>query len=133
METGWMGELFHLQLANVYLTRSFSSTYVPSMTVVLEQAEEDPYFNDIPVNFGPMFFDILNGMADKVGDMQFTIGLSMRTPDNFTNVETLALAAREKLGDRLDAMLLGNEPDLYAGHGERDAYNITAYVCAIRL
>lgn len=99
------------------------------MTSVLEQVEDDPYFNDIPVNFGPIFFDILNGMADKVGAMQFLIGLSMRTPDNFTNVQTLALAARQHLGARLDALLLGNEPDLYAGHNERDAYNISAYVC----
>ncbi|KJA16426.1 glycoside hydrolase family 79 protein [Hypholoma sublateritium FD-334 SS-4] len=104
------------------------STYIPTMTSVLEQAEADPYFNDIPVNFGPMFFEILNGMADKVGPMQFLIGLSMRTPDNFTNVETLASTARQLLGDRLDALLLGNEPDLYAGHGERDAYNISAYI-----
>ncbi|KAF8955688.1 hypothetical protein BDZ97DRAFT_1856283 [Flammula alnicola] len=111
------------------------STYVPSLTSVIEYADvdEDASFNDIPVNFGPAFFDILNGMSDKAGDMQFFIGLSMRTPDNFTNVMMLAVAARKKLGSRLDAFLLGNEPDLYAGHGERDAYNISAYVPEIGL
>lgn len=99
------------------------------MTAVLEQAEDDPYFNDIPVNFGPAIFDILNGMADKSGEMQFFLGLSMRSPHDFSNIQQLGLAARQKLGNRLDALLLGNEPDLYAGHGERDAYNISAYVC----
>ncbi|KAF9478873.1 hypothetical protein BDN70DRAFT_807983 [Pholiota conissans] len=104
------------------------STYFPNMTTVLEPAEDDPYFNDIPVNFGPAFFDILNGMANKAGEMQFFIGLSMRTPDDFSNVQALGLAARTKLGKRLDSLFLGNEPDLYEGHGERGAYNITAYV-----
>lgn len=124
------------------------STYDPKQTTVIERTDPDAYFNDIPVNFGPAFFDILNGMYDKVGPMDFMIGLSMRYPEAWDDVVELALAAKEKLGDRLDAMLLGNvssckssradlwtspqEPDLYAGHGERDAYEIKDYVC-IRL
>lgn len=70
--------------------------------------DEDAYFNDIPVNFGPRFFDILNGMYDKVGPMQFTIGLSMRNGHDFSNVTKLGKAARDKLGSRLDSLFLGN-------------------------
>lgn len=124
-----------------------SSTYVPSLKAVLELTDPSAYFNDIPVNFGPVLFDIMNGMYDKVGSMEFGIGLSMRTPDAWSKIVELALAAEAKLGDRLDVMLLGNvglhsccpwglawfiqcrqEPDLYAGHGERDAYEISDYV-----
>ncbi|KIK62124.1 glycoside hydrolase family 79 protein [Collybiopsis luxurians FD-317 M1] len=105
------------------------STYVPSMTdKMLVLTDPNAYFNDQPTDFGPVLFDVLNAMADKAGEMQFIIGLSMRSPENDSNVVELAQAAESKLGDRLDAMLLGNEPDLYAGHGERDAYNISAYI-----
>lgn len=75
-----------------------------------------------------MLFDVLNAMADTIGEMEFILGLSMRAPSADDNVIELAAAAREKLGDRLDALLLGNEPDLYAGHGTRDAYTIQDYI-----
>ncbi|KAG5637926.1 hypothetical protein H0H81_002586 [Sphagnurus paluster] len=104
------------------------STYVPELETFLEYTDPDAYFNDIPVNFGPIMFDVMNAMYKTVGPMQFIIGLSMRTPQNTSNVVTLAAAAEKKLGDRLDAFLLGNEPDLYAGHGQRDAYDIPTYV-----
>ncbi|KAJ3516062.1 hypothetical protein NLJ89_g1359 [Agrocybe chaxingu] len=107
------------------------STYVPTQTTIIEHTDPNAYFNDIPVNFGPGFFDILNGMADKVGPMRFTIGLSMRFPEDWTNVTTLGVAAREKLGDRLEALMLGNEPDLYAGHGEKEVYDIETYITEI--
>lgn len=50
----------------------------------------------------------MNGMYDKVGSMEFGIGLSMRTPDAWSKIVELALAAEAKLGDRLDVILLGN-------------------------
>jgi hypothetical protein len=88
------------------------STYVPGQKTFIEHTDPDAYFNDIPVNFGPVMFDVMNAMYDKVGPMQFTIGLSMRTPKDTRNVVTLAKAAQDKLGDRLDALLLGNVSDL---------------------
>lgn len=90
------------------LPLSCSSTYIPDLKDVIEHVDEDAYFNDIPVNFGPRFFDILNGMHDKVGAMQFTIGLSMRNGHDFSNVTKLGKAARDKLGNRLDSLFLGN-------------------------
>ncbi|SJK99264.1 uncharacterized protein ARMOST_02555 [Armillaria ostoyae] len=105
------------------------STYVGSnITKMLELTDPDAYFNDIPVNFSRVLFDIMNAMYSEVEPMQFIIGLSMRDPANDQNVLELAKDARELLGDRLDAMLLGNEPDLYAGHGTRTDYNLTTYI-----
>lgn len=70
--------------------------------------DPNAYFNDVPVNFGPALFDIMNGMSDKVGAMQFMIGLSMRFPERWNEVLRLAQDTENKLGDRLDALLLGN-------------------------
>ena len=85
-----------------------SSTYVPSQTQMIVLTDPNAYFNDIPVDFGPVFFDVLNAMADTVGEMQFIIGLSMQNPSQDSNVIELATAAEQMLGRRLDAMLLGN-------------------------
>ena len=95
-------------LPRIYVLLFCSSTYIPELKDVIEHVDEDAYFNDIPVNFGPRFFDILNGMYDKVGPMQFTIGLSMRNGHDFSNVTKLGKAARDKLGSRLDSLFLGN-------------------------
>jgi len=81
---------------------------VPSLRAVLKLTNPHAYFNDVPVDFGPALFDIMNGMYDKIGSMQFAIGLSMRTPNAWSKIVELALAAEAKLGDRLDVMLLGN-------------------------
>ncbi|KII89635.1 glycoside hydrolase family 79 protein [Plicaturopsis crispa FD-325 SS-3] len=109
-----------------------ASTYIGNATDMIELTDPDAYFNDIPANFGPVFFDVLNAMYDRIGSMQFIIGLSMRDPSNDDNVVELAMAAVQKLGDRLDAMLIGNEPDLYAGHGTREGYTIQDYIPEIR-
>lgn len=63
------------------------STYIKSLkNAMLELPDPDAYFNDIPAHFGPVLFDVLNAMANKVGDMQYLIGLSMRDGGNLTNV-----------------------------------------------
>lgn len=105
-----------------------SSTYVPNQKNMITETDPDAYYNDIPVDFGPVFFNVLNAMADAVGSMEYIIGLSMQDPAEDDDVIELAAAARSILGDRLDAMLLGNEPDLYAGHGTRDNYTIQDYI-----
>ncbi|KAI5122396.1 hypothetical protein M0805_002947 [Coniferiporia weirii] len=108
------------------------STYVPNQKDMITLPDGDAYYNDVPCDFGDLFFDVLNAMADTVGEMQFIIGLSMRAPSSDDNVVELAAAARAKFGDRLDAMLLGNEPDLYAGHGNRQGYTIQDYIPEIK-
>jgi hypothetical protein len=75
---------------------------------MLVLTDPDAYFNNIPVDFGPVLFDVMNAMSDVVGPMQFLIGLSMKHPDDLSNVITLATDATKMLGTRLDGMLLGN-------------------------
>ncbi|KAG6818333.1 hypothetical protein H0H93_005919, partial [Arthromyces matolae] len=84
------------------------STYVPNLKSFLEFTDPNAYFNDVPVNFGPIMFDVMNAMYDAVGPMQFILGLSMRHPEDTSNVVTLAKAAEAHFGNRLDAFLLGN-------------------------
>lgn len=105
-----------------------ASTYVPDQTDAIQLTDPDAYYNDVPCNFGPTLFDIMNVLADTVGEMQFIIGLSMQTPGDDSNTLKLASDAKQALGSRLDAMLLGNEPDLYAGHGKRTSYTIGDYI-----
>ncbi|KAL4062188.1 glycoside hydrolase family 79 protein [Scleroderma yunnanense] len=105
-----------------------SSTYVSNQTQMIILTDPNAYFNNVPVDFGPTFFDVLNAMADVVGEMEFMITLSMQDPQNDTDVIELAKAGRDMLGSRLDSMLLGNEPDLYAGHGTRANYTIQDYI-----
>lgn len=105
-----------------------SSTFVPDQSQMIILTDPNAYFNDVPVDFGPTFFDVLNSMANIVGEMNFMITLSMQDPSNDTDVIELARAADEMLGARLDSMLLGNEPDLYSGHGTRANYTIQDYI-----
>jgi hypothetical protein len=84
------------------------STYVPEQSTPIKLTDPDAYYNDVPVDFGPLLFDIMNGMSDKVGAMQCMIGLSMRFPDKWDQLVQLAEDTENKLGERLDAMLLGN-------------------------
>lgn len=85
-----------------------AATYVPTQGNMITLTDPNAYFNDIPVNFGPKFWDVLNAMANKVGEMQYIIGLSMEDPSAVSNVVEIAAAAEQQLGSRLDAMLLGN-------------------------
>lgn len=123
-----------------------AATYVPTQGNMITLTDPNAYFNDVPVDFGPKLWDVLNAMASKVGEMQYIIGLSMEDPSVASNMIEIAAAAEQQLGGRLDAMLLGNvcfvlrtffpsdfnfrhqEPDLYAGHGTRANYTIQDYV-----
>lgn len=107
------------------------SVYDPNFTdQMLNLTDPNAYFNAVPVKFGPLFFQILNGMADKVGSMQFIIGLSLRNidPASLVTTRTLAAASEDMLGERLDALLLGNEPDFYGPRPGQDSYNLSSYV-----
>lgn len=119
------------------------STYVPDQTNMISLTDPDAYYNDVPCDFGPMLFDVIKAMSGKVGSLQVILGLSMRDPGDEEVVKSLmrlAYDAETKLGwlgeggegedggGLLDALLLGNEPDLYAGHGERDKYEISDYI-----
>ncbi|KAH8106024.1 hypothetical protein BXZ70DRAFT_917827 [Cristinia sonorae] len=95
-----------------------SSTYVPDQPDIIEFTDPNANSNDQPVNYGEKMFEAMNALSDKVGGAEYLIGLSLRNPNN-TNIPLLAGDAQHFLGDKLDAFLLGNEPDLYTAHGQR--------------
>lgn len=106
-----------------------SGTYNPSQSAIIQFTDPHANVNDQPVSFGPTLLDVIKRIADDVG-AQCLIGLSLRNAtDPMTPV--LAAAVEQKLGNRLDAFLLGNEPDLYTAHGQRPGlanYTVTDYV-----
>ncbi|KAI0751549.1 glycoside hydrolase family 79 protein [Daedaleopsis nitida] len=107
-----------------------SSTYVPGQKDIIEFTDPNANWNDQPVNYGPQLFDVMKGVSSAVGGAQYLIGLSLRTPNN-TNIPLLAGDATKALGGDLDAFLLGNEPDLYTGHGQRPNlanYTVNDYI-----
>ncbi|KAF9556941.1 hypothetical protein CPC08DRAFT_710755, partial [Agrocybe pediades] len=104
-----------------------ASRYVPSLKVPIE-ITDDSNFQTIRTNFGPRLVDILDGMMQKVGKMQFYLALSTLFPDGFDDMVKFAAYAKEKLGDSVDAWMLGNEPDLYSSHGKRPGYGIEDYI-----
>jgi len=101
-----------------------SSTYVPDQKDIIEFTDPTANSNDQPVNYGEQLFQVMNAVSDKVGGAQYLVGLSLRNP-NSTDIPLLAGDAQHFLGDKLDALLLGNEPDLYTSHGQRP--NIANY------
>ncbi|TFY75759.1 hypothetical protein EWM64_g8253 [Hericium alpestre] len=107
-----------------------SSTFVPSQTgQFLNFTDPNANFNDQPVTYGPVFFEILNKVSDSIG-AEYLLGLSLRNPSD-PNSPLLAGSAQSALGNSLDALLLGNEPDLYTSHGNRPNlknYTVEDYV-----
>ncbi|KAI9069257.1 glycoside hydrolase family 79 protein [Trametes sanguinea] len=107
-----------------------SSTYVPSQQQIIQFTDPNANSNDQPVDYGPQLFDVMKGVSSAVGGAQYLVGLSLRTP-NSTNIPLLAGDASKALGDDLDALLLGNEPDLYTAHGNRPGianYTVNDYI-----
>jgi hypothetical protein len=84
---------------------TFDASYTQNLLSVTDASTKDV----ILITYGPVLFDILNAVADTVGSMSFVLGLSMQHPPNDSS-EAYALAgvAKRALGDRLDALLLGN-------------------------
>jgi hypothetical protein len=86
----------------------FRSTYVRDLPTFLELIDPNAYFNDVPVRFGPIMMDVMNEMANRVGEMQFIVGLGMRQSEDTLHLIDFAEDVQKKFGDRLDAYLLGN-------------------------
>jgi hypothetical protein len=86
-----------------------ASSYTPSFTKELLQIDDTSHSDYILVTYGPVLFTVLNAVADAVGDLSFLIGLStQRAPADSGESYALAGAAKGALGERLDALLLGN-------------------------
>ncbi|TFL06927.1 hypothetical protein BDV98DRAFT_519354 [Pterulicium gracile] len=104
------------------------SHYDAGLTHTMLEITDDSYFNAIDVRFGPMFYHVLNEVAERVGDMEFIVQTSMQNPGDVNTYLPLAKDAKHILGDRLDAIVVGNEPDLYAGHHVRPGYWLPDYI-----
>lgn len=86
------------------------SNYSSSLDTMLIHLDVKKNYT-LATTYGPILFDVMNKMADEVGEMQFMTGLSMnKPPENGGDAEALKIAsvATEKFGPRLDAILLGN-------------------------
>ncbi|KAF9464382.1 glycoside hydrolase family 79 protein [Collybia nuda] len=96
-----------------------SSTYIPDQKSPMVQIKTGATnANNQPVNYGPELWNVMKKVASDVGGAEYLIGLSLLDPNN-DNVPLLASSAKQGLEDTLDGFLLGNEPDLYSGHGNR--------------
>lgn len=84
------------------------ATYQSGQSNMITITDPNAYFNDIPVDFGPVFWDVINAMADRVGEIKIVVGLSMQNPSVDGNLIEIAAAAEQELGSRLDALSLGN-------------------------
>ncbi|TFK50159.1 hypothetical protein OE88DRAFT_1661748 [Heliocybe sulcata] len=107
------------------------SLYAPDQKQMLTFPDPDAPSNNIPTNFGPVLWDVMGAVSKQVGGISFLVGLSMREdrPNwGVGNVVETAVAANKALGSNLDGFLLGNEPDLYSGHGNIPGYNISLYM-----
>ncbi|KAJ4499327.1 hypothetical protein C8R41DRAFT_815319 [Lentinula lateritia] len=93
------------------------STYVPTQaSPMLILTDPDADSNSQPVNYGPMLWEVMEKVSEEVNGVQYLIGLTINT----TNTDSvIAGDATKFLGNHLDAMLLGNEPDLYTAHDQR--------------
>ncbi|KAG8905052.1 hypothetical protein FRC01_008498, partial [Tulasnella sp. 417] len=70
-------------------------------------------------------------LGDIIGGSQWDVGLGLVHVADGNNTVNLAVTAAQKLGNRLDAFLLGNEPDLYSSHGLRPGqanYTVQNYI-----
>ncbi|KAJ3713573.1 glycoside hydrolase family 79 protein [Lentinula raphanica] len=106
-----------------------ASTYVPSQTSpMLVLTDPNANSNNQPVDYGPMLWEVMEKVSQEVNGVQYLIGLTL----NSTNTNSIIAGdAAKTLGSHLDAMLLGNEPDLYTAHGQRpnvQNYTVDDYI-----
>ncbi|KAJ6616426.1 hypothetical protein B0H10DRAFT_2164639 [Mycena sp. CBHHK59/15] len=101
----------------------FSSQTTPM--AILNNPHANP--NDQSVNYGPEIWSTMAKVAQMAGGVDYLIGVPILDPNNTTT--SIVADAKAALGDSLDAVLLGNEPDLYQAHGKRP--NVTNYTFQI--
>ncbi|KAF7310489.1 Glyco-hydro-79C domain-containing protein [Mycena chlorophos] len=71
--------------------------------------------NDQDCNYNSMLWQVMSDVSKSVGGVSYVVNVPLAIAPN----ASLANDMRNILGADLDAMLLGNEPDLYSGHGKR--------------
>ncbi|KAG7450715.1 glycoside hydrolase family 79 protein [Guyanagaster necrorhizus] len=108
-----------------------SSTYLQNQTSpMLKLTDPDANSNNQPVDYGPMLWDVLQSVSGSVEGVEYLIGVSLSDPNN-TDGSKIGGDAKSILGNNLDSILVGNEPDLYTSHGNRPLlqnYTVQDYI-----
>ncbi|KAK7059670.1 glycoside hydrolase family 79 protein [Favolaschia claudopus] len=107
-----------------------SSTYVASQTspmAVLKNPNVDKNSDNQAINYGPEIWAAMAKVSQMAGGVDYLFSVPLLNPNN--TIPKLAADAKAALGNNLDALLLGNEPDLYQSHKERP--NIPNYTIPI--
>jgi len=100
------------------------SVYVPTQTSPMIVLTDPSASSDAqPANYGPELWKVMQNVSQAAGGVSYLIGMSLN--DSSGNDALIAGDAKSTLGNNLDAMLWGNEPDLYAEHDERPGPNYT--------
>ncbi|KAJ7806106.1 glycoside hydrolase family 79 protein [Mycena olivaceomarginata] len=93
-----------------------SSPYIDTASSPMVQLQVGNFnANDQPVTYNPLLWTVMSAVSKSVNGVNYLINV----PLGITPNASLANDIRNILGSDLDSMLLGNEPDLYSGHGKR--------------
>ncbi|KAG8978308.1 hypothetical protein FRB90_008455, partial [Tulasnella sp. 427] len=106
-----------------------NSYYVPAQTSMINGTVDNVGYT--PITYGPIFLDTIVRLGDIIGGAQWDVGLGLVHVAEGNNTASLALTTVQKLGNRLDSFLLGNEPDLYTTHNLRPGqanYTVQNYI-----
>ncbi|KAJ6519298.1 hypothetical protein C8R45DRAFT_950921 [Mycena sanguinolenta] len=104
-----------------------TSPYIDTPSSPMVQLQNGTFnSNDQLVTYNPLLWTVMASVAQSVNGISFVINVPLSIAPN----ASIANDMRNTLGSSLDSMLLGNEPDLYTGHGERPGiqnYTVTDY------
>ncbi|KAF8213714.1 hypothetical protein K438DRAFT_1661955 [Mycena galopus ATCC 62051] len=93
-----------------------TSPYVDTASSPMVQLQNGTFnANDQLVTYNPLLWTVMASVAQSVDGISFVVNVPLSIAPN----ASIANDMRATLGTSLDSMLLGNEPDLYTGHGER--------------
>ncbi|KAJ6573993.1 glycoside hydrolase family 79 protein [Mycena vulgaris] len=93
-----------------------SSPYIDQASSPMVQLQPGTFnANDQPVTYNPTVWSVLKEVSKQVNGVTYAINIPLAITAN----ASLSTDIRNTLGSDLDTMLLGNEPDLFTGHGKR--------------
>ncbi|KAF7340105.1 Glyco-hydro-79C domain-containing protein [Mycena venus] len=93
-----------------------SSPYFDTASSPMVQLQQGNFnANDQPVTYNSLLWQVMASVSKSVNGVSYVINVPLAIAPN----ASLANDMRNILGSSLDSMLLGNEPDLYTGHGKR--------------
>ncbi|KAF7319868.1 Glyco-hydro-79C domain-containing protein [Mycena kentingensis (nom. inval.)] len=92
-----------------------SPYYTESSSPMVQLVPGDHNANDQPVTYNSEIWKVMSAVHKSVGGVAYSINIPLAIAPNASLTDDI----RTNLGDSLDSLLLGNEPDLYFGHKKR--------------